>query len=376
MNDYEPRPDTSTADDLRSGVEALAAAVTEPGISRVERVNRSRYAAEAMRNVSAAAHLLNPYRDRRHHELLDRVLVASNRNAPLDGQPGTAALAAARDRLACIAVTRAAGPLTSGQVGDMAALQLRPATSTLEPWAGGVVALDAGPLDRAVTPWLIGYATIGERPFRGVETQPTRYDDLPQATINPDLKAADLTAANPTIDGTPAVWDLAALYVTPDRQLLDWTEGATVYTDAAREAVLRGLETAVITRLTTGAPTAGTFAAAEALAGAAWPGSGADLVLCSAEDLPYIRRAYATDLPDPTLRPRILATAGVPAGTALVMCSAAVNLRRTALEVLTGPRPSAFALDAVVTMSASATLRAAGAVVAVDVTALTPGVTP
>lgn len=363
MTTRADRPDYRTAEDLRSGVQDLAESMTEPGLARTERLTRARVAAEASRNVAAAVQLLDPYRDGTHSRLRDNLLASVESLMDVSGRDD------AEDRLARYATARAVAPTSSGQLGNGGLVTPGPGLAMPSPF-GGTHVEPIGIEATRVAPWLLEYGILSDQPTKNHEgIQPEAWENLPEPTINP---AFPLESESFTIAGEPLVWDQAARRFSPSRQVLDWPAFANVFEEAWRTVVLRDLEIALIARLLGWATVAATFKAAESTVGKAWTGgTGPDLVLTSSGDLPKVRRLYATEnLTDPTMRPRILATAGVPDGTALVLVSAAVNVRRTDLSIYTVPAPSTLSVDAGMSMDGAVSLRKWGTVAKVDVAAL------
>ena len=359
------RPDTRTAEDLRTGVRDLAESITEEGISRAERLSRARVAAEAAAHVGSAVAMLDPYADGTQSRLRDNLLTGVNNPLHSPGRDD------AQDRLARYRTARAVAPTSSGQIGGPGLLTPGGTALTTMPSPFGGSSIEPTGMDAArVAPWLMEYGVLSDPPSKNHEgIQPEAWENLPAPQFNPTMP---LEPSKFEISGEARVWDTSAHMVAPSRQVLDWPEYATEIEAVYRTVVARDVETAVIARLLPMATVAPTFKAAEAAVGAAWRGgTGPDLVLTSAEDLPKVRRLYATEnLTDPTMRPRIMATAGVPTGTALVLVSAAVSLRRTDVEIYVQPAPSVLGIEAAMSMHGSVALRAWGTVAKVDVAAL------
>lgn len=313
----EDRPDRAAIEDLRTSVVDLADAVAEHGLDRAERVARARQAAEASEHVAIAARLLDPYRTGEHSRLQDRAIMASpeSRFDPLERQE-------AEDR-----ITRAAIAWQAG---------------TPSPFGGQTVALDIFDRVAVTTPWLSTFAQVVEFTPKNETIAPTPWTDLPTVQIDPALP---LESSDYEIPGDPITWTVAALNFGMSDQAIHWTALALEHEKVAQLALFQGLEAALIAQLAMAAVPALDFEAAESATGTAWPGGAADLVLTSSTDLPKVRRLYAAELPVAEYRPRVMAAHGLPVGTALVMPAAAVDVRRTALEVMANRKPSAWGLD-------------------------------
>lgn len=360
MGSKTERPDRQTATDLRSAVHDLAAAITEPGIGRVERITRARKAAEAARNVADAVHALDPYRDTTDSRLRD---LALTEGATTGRYPEAA------DRLAMHAAARAAAPLQSGYIGPLTGLGQSSPQHQPSPWGGTTIdTSSAGEL--LFTPWLLEYGVPSEAPSHGShQIQPEPLENMPEAQVVE--RPFSLTPVPYEIDGDDIEWVHIGILREISRQLLDWPEAMKETELVFELAVLKLMETRLIAALIADATAAPDFKAAEAAVGLQWPaGTGADLVLTSSADLPKVRRLYAAENLDAALRPRILATAGVPVGSSLVMVSSAVNVKRSEILMYAEKAPSSLRVNVALDMWGAVSLRQRGTVAVVDVNAL------
>ena len=331
----EDRPDRAAIEDLRTSVVDLADAVAERGLDRAERVARARQAAEASEHVATVARLLDPYRSGEFSRLQDKAIGVSPASMFGDRRQ------AAEDRQTLAAIA-----------------------GTPSPFGGKTVALDIFDRVAVTAPWLSTFAQVVPFTPANETVAPTPWTDLPTVQIDPTLP---LVSSDYEIPGDPIVWTVAALSFPMSAQAIHWTALALEHERIAQLAILQGLEAALIARLVAAAVPAGGFEAAESATGAAWPGGAADLVLTSSTDLPKVRRLYAAELPPADLRPRIMAAHGMPVGTALVMPAAAVDVRRTAFDVLVAPRPAVWGLDVSAVLYGSVTPVHPGVVASVPV---------
>lgn len=348
----EDRPDPGAGVELRTSVLDLAEAVTERGIDRAERVARAQMAAEAARNVAEAARMLDPYASGQYSWLRDLAAVKMP-----EGMLRGTTRAEAEDRLLLRDLATQAG------------VPVKPGGDVPSPWGGTYARLDVLGRAPVIAPWLSEFATVVERQPKAEDLAPVPWNALPTAEIDATMPLSDSGVYE--LPGDAATWYESAVYVQTTHQVLNWTAAARTMEDALRLSTFKALEAHLLAQLVTGATVAADFEAAEVAAGGSWPGGGgADLVLVNTSDLPKVRRIYAAELPAADLRPRILGTGGLAAGTALVMASAGVDLRRTAFSLLVAPGPSSFLYDVAGVLDGSVELVHPGVVASVDVSAL------
>lgn len=334
---------------LHAAVGDLAASALDPELGRSERLARAERAAEAATAVRRWAGSLDPYADGTHCRLADLLAVA--------GWPGAHAPQApqAADRLA---LARAA---------DAVAHQR--ATVTLASLPG----LDPNPTQPAqrlltqapLVDAIAAPAVLGRRP-----EFPGAWGDLPTAATNDEPQDGRLTV----LDIITVPFSTSRYHLPVSRQVAELMPAALAELEhAVHHVVTVGLERQLAAAIADGAPTAPSFADAEAAIGAA--GWVADTVLVAVADLPAVKRAYAFDYPDPADRPRILPSHGLDAGTALVFAAAGVHAEASPTEWTIAEAPAVLGRDIGAHRYGRALARVSGVVVKVAVPAAEP-VTP
>ncbi|VEI03919.1 Uncharacterised protein [Acidipropionibacterium jensenii] len=358
------------AEQLLSAVRDLAASTGEAGISRAERVTRSRRAAEALRDVPQVLNGLDPYADGQHSRVRDLVLtaegpVAFNPDGPgVDHQGrnmpqafgGEAAVRAAQDRLRVASQladvrARAAG-LGFADVGEV----------FVAPPAAELPGLAA---------WLDGYAQPVTASSAAKLMTPVAWDAFPAGVINPGTSnPADAGTDLSQLEGDEKRYTLAGWSTSRSAQVVNWGVNALAELDRLGTAVADvALEAELIRQLADGAPAAANLEAAEVACGQAWP-SGADLILCHAADRPKIVRSYAAAQLGPADRPLVLATGGVrEPGTAYVVAMGGVWLEASPIEAFSMIDPKVLGTQLGWLRYGQVTRRAAGVVQKVEVAA-------
>lgn len=327
--------------DLLSGVRDLAASVLESGLSRGERLSRAERAAEAAGGVGVWLDALDPYRSGAHARSYD-LFTATDRDAGDTKREDAAnrlVQRATRDQLAL--------ELRAGV--DLTGLQGAP--------VGALVSLpDAFPLLGVADALPVGMGPAGE--------VPGPWTAVPDAVIGWD---GDQAQTVPNLDMVPSDVVAAWWWFNVSRQAYSYGSAfAAEYDRLAEHQVRKALEAKLVTTLTSGAPTATDFEAAEVAIGAVWA-PGPDLVLTSGPDLPKVRRAYAAVFPDPADRPAIRGSFGVPAGTAVVLATPGVQVEASTVQWMVKDAPKVFGREVAAYMYGRAAVRVPGAVQTVSV---------
>ncbi|QCV88446.1 hypothetical protein FEZ32_08825 [Acidipropionibacterium jensenii] len=357
------------AEQLFTAVRDLAASVGEEGISRAERVTRSRRAAEALRDVPQVVAGLDPYADGEHSRVLDLVLSAEG---PLvhgiDGGVDHVGSNMPRAFGGEAAVRAAGGRLrVSSQLADVRA-QARAAGLGVASVGEVFVTPPAVELP-GLSAWLDGYAQPVTASSAAKLMTPLRWDVFPAGVVNPgSANPADAGTDLSQLEGDEKRYTLAGWSTSRSAQVADWGVAAMVELDRLGVAVASvALEAELVRQLADGAPAAADLEAAEVACGAAWP-SGADLVLCHAADRPKIVRAYAAAQLGPADRPLVLATGGVrEPGTAYVVASGGVWLEASPVEAFSQVDPKVLGTQLGWLRYGQVTRRADGVVQTVEV---------
>lgn len=324
---------TDTPAELVRTLHDLAAGATDPGVSRGERMARFANAGDRYRSALTAVQLLNPYTDPACSRVVD-LLNPADTDAPERLQ-----LAAAADQLRALLAYATRATDLSGTIGT--------GVTDQHPTAAPNAAH-----------WLNTYATpVPVTPGR-VDQIPTTWDNIPEATIG----SAEPDTASATIDGDPAPFQHAYFVANPSLQVQGWSGTAAREIEALLAMVVdHGLETHLLGQLLTGVPAAADLEAAEVAIGAAWP-AGPDLILVNGTDKPAVLRDYATAGIHPQDRPTILATAGVTAGTVVMLATAGIILEATPMSWYAVPDPQHFGTAIGAGRYARVSLRLAGTV--------------
>lgn len=340
------RVDVNTVADLFSGVVDSAAAVTERGIGRRERLSRARLAAEHERNVAGVVEGMNPYRDGQFARIADMLAIAGRSH----WRPAAGSLDDAAERLA-LADQYEATRNQLRAMPNLAGLFTHP-TST------------AGPTPiPSTTPWLDNFASPASH-IGPPTLMPEPWSAIPQAAIDEDPQAPGEPLAT---EGDPLGWHTSRWMINEAAQVVDWTvQGAADLERVVALIVNQGLERVLMADLIAGAPTQAGFEEAESAVGDVWP-AGPDLILCSGHDLPRVRREYAGQHLDPSERPRIVATAGATTGTAVVLARGGVLLEATELRWMIVVEPKVLGREVMAYRYGRARRRITGAVQLVPV---------
>lgn len=182
-------------------------------------------------------------------------------------------------------------PIPAFLVRELAGLQVS-SVARLQPWAS-----QQTPLVDVIA------APLAQRPWGPDIEVSEPWDTMPEAGINDGEQSGELKLG----PGGPRTIPLTTSHFSTEisRNIIDlMPDTLTEFDSAIRTIVTVGLERRMVASLAAGAPSAATFAEAEAAVGAGmWS---ADVILCAGSQAPAVRRSYAAELPNPGNWPIIL----------------------------------------------------------------------